>query len=159
MDRNKLVDEIFDRTTQITAHFPKDAQYIMLMAMVEHKLSEEDINIVAKLYRESKPPDKEMVVFTAWDAGVTPKFASSVSLRLEMRESRARSKAAGMKIRGASANDTDFALFVEHLQTFYSNTEHYANKIANGETDVPAAIDELRLMISSLEIQLARLTE
>ena len=156
MNRNELVEEITDRTTQITAHFPKDAQYIMLMAMIEHKLSEADINIVAELYRESKPADREIVVFTAWDSGVTKKFAASVELRKEMRESRARSK---MEYRLGKVNDKDFAYFVEHLQIFYSDTEHYANRIASGEINAPVALSELNSMIQALEIQLRRLTE
>ena len=95
MNKIEFVEEINDRTLQIAAHFAKDHQYIMLLATVEHKLNEAQVAHVAAEYLSRDQSERDVVIFTAWDAGVqVGKFEQAVALRLESKENQKRAKLA-----------------------------------------------------------------
>lgn len=162
MNKIEFVEEITERTTQIAAHFSKDHQYIMLLATVEHKLDEAQVKIVADEYISRPQADRDVVVFTAWDAGVKSAvqagdmFAHSVDIRLGSRENQKRAKKGGMIIR-ETLNDDIFAEFVEASQNYWNAVSYYCSRIEEGTSPPPPDMGELRGIIQALKSELDRL--
>lgn len=162
MNKIDFVEEINERTLQIAAHFPKDHQYIMLLAAVEHRLSAEQVSIVAAEYMARLPAERDVVVYTAWDSGVKSAvqagdmFARSVDMRLESRENQKRAKKGGMTIR-EELNDEIFAELIEATQSYWNAVSYYCNRVDEGTSPLPPAPRELQQTISRLEFELTRL--
>jgi hypothetical protein len=159
MNKVEFVDEITKRTTQIVSCFAKDHQYIMLLAAIEHKLDAEQVGIVVREYIECKPGDRDVVIFTAWDAGVKneEKFGDAVRLRIQSRENQKRAKEGGMTIR-EELNDEVFAEFIEASQNYYNAVKYYNDRIDEGTSNVPPERAELKAVIQGLNSELTRLT-